>query len=221
MEDAPNARTVKQEKAAHISKLLQQLYPDARCTLHYQNVFQLLVATMLSAQCTDARVNTVTPLFFQQFPTPHAVAQASVEALEACIQPIGLFRAKARNLKNACRMLVADYGGKVPRTLKDLLRLPGVGRKTAHVILGNAFGVPALPVDTHAARVSQRLGLTRHRDPNKIEKDLCALYPPELWVRLSHQLIQHGRQVCRSQRPLCASCALKSYCEAYLQGRFS
>lgn len=221
MKDAPNAGNVKQEKVAHISKLLQQLYPEARCTLHYQNAFQLLVATMLSAQCTDARVNTVTPLFFQQFPTPHAVAQASIEALEACIRPVGLFRAKAQNLKNACRILVADYSGKVPRTLKDLLRLPGVGRKTAQVILGNAFGVPALPVDTHAARVSQRLGLTRHRDPNKIEKDLCALYPPESWVRLSHQLIQHGRHVCRSQRPLCTSCALNNYCEAYLQSRFS
>lgn len=210
-----------QERAAHILRVLQELYPDARCSLSYEDAFQLLVATILSAQCTDARVNTVTPVFFRQFPSPHAVAQASVEAIEECIQPTGLFRAKARHLKNACQRLVAEYGGKVPGTLKDLLRLPGVGRKTANVILGNAFGVPALPVDTHAARVSQRLGLTRHKDPDKIEKDLCALFPSESWVQLSHQLIQHGRQVCRSQRPLCASCALNTLCEAYLQGRFS
>lgn len=200
-------------KAEKIRMRLDILYPDARCTLDYGNAFQLLVATVLSAQCPDERVNTVTPLFFQTFPTPQAVAQGSLEEIENLIRPTGLFRHKARNLREACRILVEKHRGKVPQMPEDLMQLPGVGRKTAAVILGNAFGVPALPVDTHVVRVSRRLGLTDHSDPERIEQDLCALFPRESWVRLSHQLIRHGRQVCRARQPLCSSCDLHTLCD--------
>lgn len=205
----------RRKKAEAILKRLDALYPDARCSLNYENAFQLLVATILSAQCTDERVNHVTPSFFQRFPTPQAVAQAPVEDIEKLIRTAGLYRNKARNIQNACRMLVDRYGGSIPGTLEELVQLPGVGRKSAAVILGNAFGQPAFPVDTHVARVSRRLGLSDKSDPLRIERDLCDLFPRESWVRLSHQLIQHGRRVCRARQPLCGTCALQSLCDFF------
>lgn len=205
----------RRRRAEEILKRLDTLYPDAWCSLNYENPFQLLVATVLSAQCTDERVNKVTPTFFGHFPTPQAVAQAPVEDIEKLIHAAGLYRNKARNIQKACRILVDRHGGSVPVTLEDLVQLPGVGRKSAAVILGNAFGVPALPVDTHVARVSRRLGLTDGTDPLHIERDLCALFPRQSWVRLSHQLIQHGRRVCRARQPLCGDCALQSLCDFF------
>lgn len=208
----------RREKAREILQKLDALYPHAQCSLDYGNAFQLLVATILSAQCTDERVNTVTPSFFERFPTPQAVVQGSVEEIEKLIHATGLYRHKARNIWNACRILVERHGGNIPPTLENLVQLPGVGRKSANVILGNAFGIAALPVDTHVARVSRRLGLTDRSDPERIEQDLCALFPPEAWIRLSHQLIQHGRKVCRARQPLCAACGLQSLCDFFGTG---
>ncbi len=208
----------RRKKAEEILQKLDALYPQARCSLDYGNAFQLLVATVLSAQCTDERVNAVTPSFFQRFPTPQAVVQGSVEEIERLIHPTGLYRNKARNIWNACRLLVERYGGHIPQTLEDLVQLPGIGRKSANVILGNAFGLAALPVDTHVTRVSRRLGLTDRTDPERIEQDLCALFPPEAWTRLSHQLIQHGRRVCRARQPLCTTCGLQSLCDFFRAG---
>lgn len=215
MKNARNPQESRRQKAQEVLAILNRLYPDARCSLNYKTPFQLLVATVLSAQCTDERVNKVTPAFFERYPSPFAVAHAPVEDLETCIHSTGLYRAKAQSLKKACQILVENHGGDIPSTLEALVQLPGVGRKTANVLLGNAFGVPALPIDTHAARVSRRLGLTDHQEAAKIERDLCGLFLQDTWVRLSHQLIQHGRQVCRSRNPLCESCELKGVCDFY------
>ncbi len=221
MKNPETALEHRQEKAEEILKRLDALYPNARCTLNYANPFQLLVATVLSAQCTDDRVNKVTPSFFERFPTAQAVAQGSLDEIERLIRATGLYRNKARNIQEACRILVEKCGGNIPTTLEGLVQLPGVGRKTAAVILGNAFGVPALAVDTHVARVSRRLGLTDGADPQRIEQDLCALFPRTAWVRLSHQMIQHGRQVCLARQPLCRTCALQSLCRFFQDGHLS
>ena len=205
----------KKEKALEIGRILDSLYPDAACTLNHSNPYELLVATILSAQCTDARVNQVTPLFFARFPSPRAVAEASLESIEATIRSTGLYRNKARHIQAACRRIVETHGGEVPRTMDALLSLPGIGRKTANVILGNAFQVPGFPVDTHVARISRRLGWTSHKDPLRIEKEVTALFPPDRWTRLSHQLIRHGREVCRARSPRCNQCALAQLCDTF------
>jgi endonuclease-3 len=195
-----------------ILRVLAKLYPDAHCALHHDNPLQLLIATILSAQCTDARVNLITPALFARFPDAQAFAEADIGELEKGIQSTGFFRNKARNIKACCRILVDQYGGRVPATMEELVPLPGVGRKTANVILGNAFGVPGITVDTHVGRLSRRLGLTTADDPVKVEHDLMALVPKKDWTMFSHRLIFHGRQVCFARKPNCPGCALAKYC---------
>jgi endonuclease-3 len=201
------------EKIGPILKLLEQHYPEAHVTLDFSNPLQLLVATVLSAQCTDVKVNQVTPALFRQYPNAAAYGGAPLGELEAAVHPTGFFHQKAKSLKAICQALVQEYGGQVPRTLEELVKLPGIGRKTANVILGNAFGIPGIVVDTHCGRVSQRLGLTRQRDPVKIEFDLMSLVPREKWTKFSLQLIYHGRAICTARNPKCPQCPLLPHCD--------
>jgi endonuclease-3 len=195
-----------------ILKVLARLYPDAQCALHYRNPLELLIATILSAQCTDVRVNMVTPALFASYPDAKAFAAAEQKELEKAIQSTGFFRNKARNIMACCKALVEQHDGRVPGTLEELVTLAGIGRKTANVILGNAFAVPGITVDTHVGRVSRRLGLTLHDDPVKVEHDLMKLIPKKEWTMFSHRMIFHGRQVCHSRKPLCGQCALADLC---------
>lgn len=200
-------------RAAGILKILRTTYPDAHCELDHKGAFQLLIATILSAQCTDVRVNLVTPALFQKFPNPESMAAARQEDLEEIIRSTGFFRNKAKNIRAAAQALVDHYEGEVPRELGPLTHLPGVGRKTANVVLGNAYGIEAgVVVDTHVARLSKRLGLTRHTDPVKIEKDLIKLIPQNAWTLWSHLLIWHGRRRCMARNPDCPNCELQSLC---------
>jgi endonuclease III len=201
------------DKVGPILELLDRYYPEAHVTLDFTNPLEMLVATVLSAQCTDVRVNQVTPALFAKYPTAQAYAQAPVEELEDMIRSTGFFRNKAKSIKALCQKLVEDYGGEVPASLDELVKLPGIGRKTANVVLGNAFGIPGIFVDTHLGRVSQRLGLTKHKDPVKIEFDLMPLIPKERWVKFSHQMIWHGRQICDARKPKCPLCPLLPYCD--------
>jgi endonuclease-3 len=191
---------------------LAQAYPDARCALDHRDPFQLVVATILSAQCTDARVNLTTPAFFQRYPDAPSLAAGDPAEVEALIRPTGFFRAKARNLQGMALALVQHHGGRVPERREDLARLPGVGPKTANVVLANAFGVPALAVDTHIFRVARRLGLSTGANPDKVEADLCRRFASEHWIELHHQLIFHGRRVCQARKPDCAHCPLLDLC---------
>lgn len=200
-------------RAPEILTRLLAAYPDASCALDYRNAFQLLCATILSAQCTDVRVNLVTPTLFDRYPTPAALARAKTGDVEAIIKSTGFFRNKAKSLIGMARALVADHGGEVPRTMDELRMLPGVGRKTANVVLGNAYGInEGITVDTHVTRLSRLLGLTRHDDPARIEQDLMPLFPRDHWALVSHLLIFHGRQVCIARRPRCADCVLNDFC---------
>ena len=199
-------------RAASIHRKLAAAYPDAACALHYETPLQLLVATILSAQCTDVRVNMVTPSLFARYRDVHAFADAKLPELEEAIRTTGFFRNKARNIKACCEAIVKEHGGKVPDTLESLVKLPGIGRKTANVVLGNAFSVPGITVDTHVGRLSRRLGLTKHTDPVKVEHDLMALLPPKDWTLFSHEIILHGRQVCHARKPKCSACVLKRIC---------
>jgi endonuclease-3 len=212
----PAGRESKAAKAARARTILGRLkreYPDARCALHHGDAYQLLVATILSAQCTDARVNMVTPAFFARYPSPEALARADQGEVEEIIRSTGFFRNKTRSLIGMAQALVADHRGKVPGTMEELRVLPGVGRKTANVVLGNAFGInEGVTVDTHVTRLSRLLGLTRHDDPVKIEHDLMPLFPREDWALLSHLLIVHGRRVCIARRPRCPECVLADLC---------
>jgi endonuclease-3 len=201
------------ERAGIVFGRLRRLYPDAKCALDHQDAYQLLCATILSAQCTDARVNLVTPALFARYPTPEALARAPQPEVEAIIRPTGFFRNKAKSLIGMAQALVAEHRGQVPRTMEELRLLPGVGRKTANVILGNAYGInEGITVDTHVARVSRRLRLTRSDDPVRIERDLMPLFPRQNWALLSHLLIFHGRQVCLARRPHCGECVLADVC---------
>jgi endonuclease III len=195
-----------------ILQRLAQAYPDAVTALHYKNTFQLLVAVILSAQCTDARVNLVTPALFKRFPTPASLAAAKQRELERLIHSCGFFRSKARNLIAAAQMLVERYGGHVPKTMEELLELPGVGRKTANVILAVAFGEDAIAVDTHVFRVATRLGLARAKTAAKMELALMRVVPKAQWSHLHHWLIYHGRQICHARKPACASCVVVDLC---------
>jgi endonuclease-3 len=195
-------------RVARILELLDRHYPDARCSLDFSTPLELLVATILSAQCTDERVNKVTPALFAKYRSASDYAAADPETLQQEIRSTGFFRNKAASIHGAAARIAARHGGEVPRTLEELTALPGVGRKTANVILGNAFGTPGIVVDTHVGRVAARLGLTTAADPVKVEFDLMALIPRGRWVRFSHQLIAHGRALCRAQRPLCDACFL-------------
>ncbi len=199
-------------RARRIVKELARLYPDAQCALRHDNPLQLLVATILSAQCTDARVNMVTPALFARYPDARAFADADSAELEKAIQSTGFFRNKARNIIACCQQLVALHGGQVPDTMEELFHLPGVGRKTANVVLGDAFQVPGITVDTHVGRLSRRLDLTKHTDPVKVEHDLMALIPRKDWTPFSHALIFHGRRVCHARKPNCPGCTLARLC---------
>jgi len=211
---APARRTRDAPKRApEILTRLMAAYPDARCALEHRNAFELLCATILSAQCTDVRVNMVTPALFERYPTPAALARASQTDVQKIIKSTGFFRNKAKSLIGMAQALVADHGGGIPRSMEELRVLPGVGRKTANVILGNAYGInEGITVDTHVARLSRLLGLTRHEDPVKIEQDLMPLFPQDHWALLSHLLIFHGRQVCIARRPRCGDCVLADLC---------
>jgi len=203
----------KKRQAAKVVEGLRAEYADAQCALTHNSPFQLLIATILSAQCTDERVNLVTPALFARYPTAAALADAPLPALEGLIQSTGFFRNKARNIKACCAELVASHGGGVPADLAALVKLPGVGRKTANVVLGTAFRMPTgVVVDTHVQRVSRRLGLTDQRTAEKIEGELMKLLPPSEWIDYSHRMIHHGRRVCRARRPLCDRCVLNDIC---------
>jgi endonuclease III len=207
------SRKARCERAARIYDLLEQEYPEARTALEHANPFELAVATVLSAQCTDERVNRVTPALFRRFPDARALAAAPLDELEAIIHSTGFFRSKARNLVGMARAVVEEHDGELPRSLAGLTRLPGIGRKTANVILGNAFGVDeGVVVDTHVKRLAGRLGLSKETTPEKIEQDLMEVLPRERWTPVSHLLIFHGRQVCVARKPRCAECVVAFLC---------
>jgi endonuclease-3 len=199
-------------QARRIVKSLEKLYPDAHCALDFETPLQLLIATILSAQCTDVRVNMVTPALFARYPDAEAFANADQRQLETLIQSTGFFRNKARSIITCCKQLVEKHGGNVPGSMEELNPLPGVGRKTANVILGNAFDVPGITVDTHVRRLSRRLGLSTHTDPEKVERDLMRLIPKKEWTMFSHRMIFHGRQVCQARKPNCEGCTLNRIC---------
>ena len=198
-------------------KLLRKEFPEPACALNHKNAFELLAATILSAQCTDQRVNMVTPSLFRAFPTVMALAAASEEAISDIIHSTGFFRNKAKNLKACATALLMRHDGKVPRTMVELTALPGVGRKTANVVLGNAFGIPGLPVDTHVIRLANLLHLVETQDAVKIETALCSLIPEKEWTDASHVLIMHGRATCIARRPRCAECVIGVYCPSNSQ----
>lgn len=195
-----------------LTAALAQAYPDAKCALEHQDPFQLVVATILSAQCTDVRVNLVTPALFQRFPGAQALAQAEPAELEGLIRSTGFFRNKTRNLIGMAQALMERHGGEVPQEAQTLGALPGVGQKTANVVLANAFGIPALAVDTHIFRVARRLGLSQANSPEKVEADLCSLFPRETWIDLHHLLIFHGRRTCDARKPQCFNCCVHDLC---------
>ena len=201
------------ERAAEILRTLRRTYPDAHCELDHRNPFELLVATILSAQCTDVRVNMVTPALFAKYPDARSMSSADAADLEDLIRSTGFYRNKAKNIRAAAAALAKKHQGKVPRDLDSLTALPGVGRKTANVVLGNAYGIESgVVVDTHVGRLSQRLGLTKHRDPVNIEQDLMTIVPRNAWTLWSHLLIWHGRRRCSARTPDCAGCELSSLC---------
>jgi endonuclease-3 len=200
------------ERVSHVLEILRGLYPDAKCALDFENPLQLLIATILSAQCTDMRVNMVTPGLFARYPDAASFAAADPAELEAMIRSTGFFRNKARAIRECCGDIVAKHGGQVPNSLEALTALRGVGRKTANVVLGNAYGVPGLVVDTHVTRLANRLGFTRESDPVKIEFALMSIVPRERWTMFSHWLILHGRAVCNARKPHCSVCALLPHC---------
>ena len=199
---------------AAVARRLARGYPRAHCSLNFSSPFQLLIATILSAQCTDNRVNTVTVNLFGRWPTAEALAAATQAEVESVIRSTGFFRAKAKNIRGCCAALMERHGGEVPRTLEELVRLPGVGRKTANVVLGSGFGLPSgVVVDTHVGRISRRLGLTRHADAVRAERDLIKAIPKSHWIAFSHRLIEHGRTVCMARRPRCEGCLLADLCQ--------
>ncbi len=213
MPPRPVKKLSPKKQAVAVLAGLEALYPSVRCGLNFRNPFELIVATVLSAQCTDARVNLVTPQLFVSYPNAVTLALAEPEQLEGLIYSTGFFRAKAKNLIGMANLLVAKYEGQIPADLDALTALPGVGRKTANVVLGNAFGIASgVVVDTHVKRLSYRLGLTDRTDPVHIERELNAILPRSAWVDFSHRLIDHGRKTCRAQRPQCQACALLSIC---------
>lgn len=201
------------EKVSSMLKELDKAYPRSHTALNFKTPLEILIATILSAQCTDKRVNEVTKTLFKKYKDPKDYAQALIAELEEDIRPTGFFHNKAKNIQECCRELIKRFQGKVPGTMEELVSLPGVGRKTANVVLGNAYGVPGIVVDTHVSRVSQRLGLTQEKDPVKIEFALMPLIPKERWTHFSHQLIDHGRSLCTARAPKCPICFLLPYCD--------
>lgn len=201
-----------QERAQKVFEILKKKYPDAKIELTYKNPFQLLIATILSAQCTDAQVNKVTPALFAKFKTPNDFAKASRSTLESMIRSTGFYKNKAASIQKCSQKLVSDFNGKVPSMIDDLTSLPGVGRKTANVVLGGYFGIPGIVVDTHVSRVSQRLALTKNENADKIEFDLQKLFPEKNWIKLSLVLMFHGRRCCYAKKPNCPACPVASLC---------
>ena len=199
-------------RAGKIRKSLRSIYPEVKTQLHYRTSFELLVATILSAQCTDKQVNSVTRDLFQKFNTPKDFAEMPLETLEQLVRPTGFFRNKAKNIKTCAQVLAGKYRGKVPETLEELVTLPGVGRKTANLVLGAAFGIPGIVVDTHVARISKRLGFTESKDPVKIERDLMKIIPKKAWSDFSLHLVYFGREFCTARKPRCAACPLAHLC---------
>jgi endonuclease III len=210
---APKAGGTDPKRVAKILEKLDEAYPAATCALRFENPFQLLIATILSAQCTDERVNMVTASLFPKYPTPQAFAYANPKELEQDIRPTGFFRNKTKSIMGASKKIVEEFGGKVPKTMDQLLTLPGVARKTANVVLGTAYGIPSgIVVDTHVQRVSKRLDLTANEDPKKIELDLMKIIPQDKWILFAHQIIWHGRRVCQARKPRCIECNLERIC---------
>ena len=209
----PSRSDDRKQRALKVAHQLAKTYANAECALKHDNPFQLLAATILSAQCTDERVNMVTPALFAKYPTPAALAASQQADVEKIIQSTGFFRAKATNLRGMAQALVNQFGGELPRTLDEMVSLPGVGRKTANVVLGTAFGLPTgVVVDTHVKRLTRLLGLTKNLDPVKIEHDLAALLPKSEWINFSHRLIHHGRRICNARKPNCPECPLLKLC---------
>ena len=207
------AKRKSRARASAILEILQRTWPKATCELNFKNAYQLTVATILSAQSTDKRVNMVTPALFRRYPTPARLARADLGELEEQVHSTGFFRQKARSLVRMAQTVVSDFGGEIPRTMEEMVQLPGVARKTANVVLGSAYGIPSgVVVDTHVIRVAGRLGLTREVDPVKIERDLMQVAPPERWIDLGHQLIWHGRRICHARKPDCQACPLAPVC---------
>lgn len=215
---SPPSRTALVRRARRINRELALLYPDAKCELDFSTPLELLVATILSAQCTDKRVNLVTPVLFARYRTAADYAAADRAEVEKIIMSTGFFRAKTTSVIGLGQALCERFGGEVPPRLADLVTLPGVGRKTANVVLGNAFGVPGITVDTHFGRLSRRFGWTLADEPEKVEREVGALFPRQEWTMLSHRLIWHGRRVCHSRRPACGACSLAALCPAFGEG---
>ncbi len=211
----PRSLADRRAAAARITDRLAKLYPDSRASLDFRNPFELLVATVLSAQTTDARVNSVTPELFALYPNPEALAQAAQEDLERILRPVGFFHSKATSLHYLACGLVENFAGEVPSTLEELVTLRGVGRKTANVVLGNAFDTPGITVDTHVGRISRRWGWTRETDPVKAELELNKLLPQSIWTEVCHRIIDHGRAVCTARKPKCISCPMADLCPSY------
>ena len=207
------------KRVTHIINALSKEIPDSKIALKFSTPFELLIATILSAQCTDVRVNEVTKGLFKKYRSPKDYAEAKSKELEEDIRPTGFYRNKAKSIQRSCQELVNRFGGKVPKTLEALVTLPGVGRKTANVLLGNAFGIPGIVVDTHVRRVSQRIGLTINDDPVKIEFDLMEIVPKEEWTHFSNLLVWHGRRTCMARKPLCETCAIRKWCDHGLKIR--
>jgi endonuclease-3 len=203
------------ERVAAILAELRKAYPDVVCALNHKNAWELTVATILSAQCTDVRVNLVTPKLFKAFPTPKAMAAASLPELEELIRTTGFFRNKAKSIQGAARVVTEEFGGKVPQTMEEILTLPGVARKTGNVVLGSWYGIAAgVVVDTHVMRLSRRLELTKETSPEKVERDLIKIIPPDRWIAFSHELIHHGRQICVARKPRCVDCTVEKLCNS-------
>jgi len=205
----------KKVRAKVIYRQLSKSYPNVRCELDYKNAFQLLVATVLSAQCTDKRVNQTTPALFKKYPNPQKMAKADLRDIQKLVKSTGFFRAKAKNIKGLSNVIAEQFDGNVPNNLEDLITLPGVGRKTANVVLGHAFGIPGITVDTHFGRLSRRFGWSKQNNPVKIEFEVGELIPEKEWTNLSQRMIWHGRRVCHSRKPACGACALAKLCPSY------
>ncbi|MHA7261755.1 endonuclease III [Arthrobacter sp. TMN-37] len=210
--------TALKRRARRINRVLGELYPYAHAELDFRNAFELLVATVLSAQTTDVRVNLTTPVLFERYPDARALAEADPEELQELIRPTGFFRAKANSLLALSNRLVDEYDGEVPARLEDLVTLPGVGRKTANVVLGNVFGIPGITVDTHFGRLARRFGWSASEDPVKVEMDVAALFEPRDWTDLSHRLVFHGRRICHAKKPACGACPVAALCPSYGDG---
>ncbi len=203
------------ERVAAILKALDEAYPNAECALHHRSPWELLVATILSAQCTDVRVNMVTPELFRRFPTPQAMAAATLDQIQEIIKTTGFFRNKAKSLQGAARKIISDFGGKVPETLAELITVPGAARKTANVVLGVSFGkAEGIVVDTHVFRIARRLELAKGDTPQRVEQELMQVIPRDHWIAFSHQIIHHGRQVCIARNPKCKQCNLETLCRS-------